>query len=74
VLGRLKDKPGETRVRKALEKILTGETSFGARNAAIDALGNLGDKAAIPAIRPYLNHSLVFFRNTAKGAIARLGG
>ncbi|HSI73819.1 MAG TPA: M1 family aminopeptidase [Fimbriimonas sp.] len=73
LLGRLKDKPGETVVLAALLD-LTNEESFGARNTAISALGEYGSKTALPALRRFLNHPLVFFRGTARGAIERIGG
>jgi aminopeptidase N len=73
LLGRLKDKPGQTVVLAALLD-LTNEESFGARNTAISALGEYGSKTAIPSLRRFLNHPLVFFRGTARGAIERLGG
>ncbi|MEZ0324864.1 MAG: M1 family aminopeptidase [Fimbriimonas sp.] len=72
-LGRLKDLPGEKRAYKALLEVLK-EDSFGARNTAINALAEYGDKAAIPAIRLFLKHPLVFFRQTSAGAIKTLGG
>jgi len=70
-LGRLKDLPGEKRVFDTLAAVLK-ETSFGARNTAIGALAEYGDKAAIPLLRPFLTEQLVFFRQSSKGAIARL--
>jgi len=72
-LGGLKDKPDEKRVFEALAAILN-EPSFGARNTAINALADYGDRAAIGLIEPFLKHELVFFRGTAKGAIDRLRG
>jgi len=72
-LGRLKDKPGERRVYDVLVKVLN-EKSFGARNTAMNALADYGDKRAIPLLEPMTKHSLVFFRQTAAGAIARLRG
>ncbi len=70
-LGRLKDAPGERRAFDALTAILK-EDSFGARNTAISALAEYGDKAALPALRPFLKHPLVFFRQTAEGAVKSL--
>jgi hypothetical protein len=72
-LGQLKDAPGEKRVFNALLTLLK-EDSFGARNTAISALADYGDKAALPALRPFLKHPLVFFRQTAEGAVQRLQG
>lgn len=71
VLGEVKDAPGERTVYDTLVGVL-GETSFGARNAAIGALANYGDKAAIPLLQPFTTNSLVFFRNSARGAIDQL--
>ncbi len=73
LLGRLKDKAGERRVFNALTGVLK-ENSFGARNSAIDSLAQYGDKAAIPLIKPFAKHELVFFRNTAERALKTLGG
>lgn len=71
VLGRVKDKAGERRAFEALAGVLK-ETSFGARNAAIGAMAEYGDKAAIPLLEPLQNAQLVFFRQSAAGAIERL--
>lgn len=71
MLGGLKDKPGEMRVYKALLKVLD-ETSFGARQNAINSLANYGDAGAIDHLKPFLTNSLVFFRESAEGAINRL--
>lgn len=73
MLGGLKDKAGQRRVYNALVGVLK-ENSFGARNAAINSLAQYGDKAALPLIKPFVNHELVFFRQTAKNAVASLGG
>lgn len=72
-LGGLKDKSGERVVFETLAELLK-EPSFGARNSAIGALAEYGDKAAIPLLEPFLTHELVFFRQSAAGAIARLKG
>jgi aminopeptidase N len=71
MLGSLKDKPGERRAFNALMTVLK-EDSFGARNTAISALAEYGDRAAVSSIRPFLTHPLVFFRQTADLAIERL--
>ncbi|AIE84990.1 M1 family aminopeptidase [Fimbriimonas ginsengisoli] len=71
ILGQLKDKPGEHRVYDALASVLK-ETSFGARNNAISALGSYGDKAAIPLLEPFEKAELVFFRRTADEALRKL--
>lgn len=71
LLGRLKDLPSNRTVFNALAAVLK-ETSFGARNTAINALAEYGDKAAIPLLKPFLTEQLVFFRQSSKGAIDRL--
>lgn len=73
VLGRVKDKPGETRVFEALCAVAR-EPSFGARISAIRILGGFGNKAAIPSIEPATHHSLHFMRRAAAAAIKQLGG
>jgi HEAT repeat protein len=70
-LGELKDRPGEKRVYAALVTVAR-EPSFGARSAAISALGSYGDRAAIAVLEPLTRHPLSFFRNSAAGAIARI--
>lgn len=72
-LGSLKDKPGERRVYEALARVVQ-EGSFGARNSAIHALAEYGDKAAIELIRPLLENGLFMLRESAQSAISRLGG
>ena len=72
-LGGLKDKPGDRRVFDALVKVVQ-ERSFGARNDAMDALAQYGDKAAIQYIQPLTDNSMVFTRRTAQGAVKALGG
>jgi aminopeptidase N len=71
MLGRLKDAPGQQTVYQALVKV-AGEPSFGARNTAINALADYGDKRALPILEKLTRHPLVFLRNTAKGAVSRL--
>ncbi|MGV3614523.1 MAG: M1 family aminopeptidase [Fimbriimonas sp.] len=73
MLGRLKDAAGKHEVYEALVKVV-GESSFGARNTAINALADYGDKKAVPILEPLTRHPLVFLRNTAKGAVERLKG
>lgn len=73
MLGRLKDVPGKQEVYQALLKVAE-EPSFGARNTAINALAEYGDKRALPVLEKLTKHPLVFLRNTAKGAYERLKG
>jgi aminopeptidase N len=73
VLGRVKDKLGERRAFNALVALLT-ERSNSPLRAAIGALGEYGDKAAIPLIEPKTHHSLHFVRRDAEAALARLRG
>lgn len=73
VLGRVKEKEGETAVFSALCKV-AAEPSFGARIAAIRQLGGFGNKAAIPVLEPATHHSLHFMRRAAAAAIKQLGG
>jgi len=70
-LGSLKDKPGERRVFDALVKVVQ-ETSFGARNGAISALGEYGDKAALPYLEPLTTNSMFYIARSAKSAVERL--
>jgi len=70
-LGSLKDKAGEHRVYNALAAVMK-ERSFGARSAAMSALASYGDRKAIPLIEPYEKTELVFFRSTARNALATL--
>jgi len=72
VLGQLKDKPGEKVVLEALKAVLA-EHTFGARSAAIRALGQYGSKASIDLIRPFEKHPLSFFRGAAREALGVLG-
>lgn len=71
VLATVKDKPGETRVYDALVKVL-GENDFNPRRAAIAALGDYGNPAAIPLIEPLTHRSMHFMRGMARATIARL--
>ena len=71
MLGRLKDQPNQHQVYEALVRVVQ-ESSFGARNTAINALGDYGDKAAIPLLEPLEKADLVFFRRSAKGALEKL--
>lgn len=71
VLGRVKDKPGERTVFNALAAMLT-ERSNSPLRAAIGALGDYGDKAAIPLLEKRKDHGLHFVRGDVANAIARL--
>lgn len=72
VLGRVKDKPGERTVFNALAAMMT-ERSNSPLRATIDALGEYGDKAAIPLLEKRQNHGLHFVRGNVAAALARLG-
>ena len=71
VLGQLKEKPGEHVVYDVLLPIAQ-ETTIAARRAAISALGELGNKAAIPILTPFTLHGPGTIRGTATAAIANL--
>lgn len=71
ILGRLGDAKGERRVYQALLKVVQ-ERSFGARVAAIGALGSYGDRSAVPVLQPLTQHPLVFIRKAAQEAVAAL--
>ena len=71
VLGRVKDKPDEDFVMHALIKVAQ-ETSYNARNAAIQSLGQLGNKAAIPYLKPIAAHAPNGIKGTASGVIDQL--
>ncbi len=70
-LGELKDRTGQKRVYAALVAVAR-EPSFGARSAAISALGQYGDRAAIAVLQPLTRHPLSFFRGDAERAINAL--
>lgn len=71
VLGVVKEAPGETRVFQALTAIAK-ETSFWARNWAIDSLGKLGNRAAIPVLQPITKSAPFGIRGKADQVIAEL--
>ena len=50
------------------------ESSFGAKTAAIGALGEYGDRRAIPILEQMKDNSLHFIRRTVAAAISKLGG
>lgn len=71
VLGRVKDKPGATAVFLALAS-LARESAYHARNAAITALGELGNKDAIPVLEPITKRAPFGVRGTAQAALDKL--
>ncbi|RYG27253.1 hypothetical protein EON82_00195 [bacterium] len=71
ILGRLKDKPGERTVFNALAAMMT-ERSNSPLRAAIGALAEYGDKAAIPLLEKRQNHGLHFVRGDVANALERL--
>lgn len=71
ILGRVKDEPGSRTVFNVLIELAKGRP-YAPMNAAINALAEYGDKAAIPVIESRKNHSLHFGRGTVASALARL--
>ena len=71
VLGRVKDNPEEEFVMRALVKVAQ-ETSYNARNAAIQSLGQLGNKAAIPYLKAIATHAPNGIKGTASNVIDQL--
>ncbi len=71
VLGRVKDKPGERTVFNALAAMMT-ERSNSPLRAAIGALADYGDKAAIPLLERRKDHGLHFVRGDVARALAQL--
>ena len=57
---------------QTLEAVLS-EHTFGARTAAIRALGSYGNRDAAKLIRPFSSHALSFFRDAAEEALKQLG-
>lgn len=72
VLGRVKDAPGERKVFDRLASMMD-ERSNSPLRAAIGALGDYGDPAAIPLLEKRANHGLHFVRGDVANALARLG-
>lgn len=70
-LASMKDEEGNRDVYNALVKVAQ-ERSFGARNAAINALAAYGDPAAIPILKPTAERGMLFISRSAKAAIAAL--
>lgn len=71
VLGILKEEPGQHDVFDALVPIAK-ETSYGARAAAVVALGQLGNKKALPILQPITLHAPDGIRGLAKASIEQL--
>jgi aminopeptidase N len=71
ILGRVKDTPGERTVFNALAAMMT-ERSNSPLRAAIGALADYGDKAAIPLLEKRKNHGLHFVRGDVANALERL--
>lgn len=71
VLGRVKDEIGSRVVFNTLINLAKGRP-YAPMSAAINALAEYNDKAAIPVIESRKNHSLHFGRGTVAGALARL--
>jgi aminopeptidase N len=71
ILGNLKEEPGQHDVFDALVPIAK-ETSYNARSAAVVALGQLGNKKAIPILEPITLHAPNGIRGEAKAAIEQL--
>ena len=71
VLGRVKDEPGKREVFNTLIGLAKGRP-YSPMSAAINALAEYGDKAAIPVIESRKNHSLHFGRNLVANALTRL--
>ena len=72
VLGHVKDKAGERTVYDLLASYLQ-ERSNSPLRAAIRAIGDYGDKSAIPLLKTRENHSLSFVRDDVRAALQRLG-
>jgi aminopeptidase N len=68
VLGRVKDLPGHKEVFNALAAFMS-ERSNGELRAAVGALADYGDPAAIPLLEKRKNHGLHFVRNEVRRAI-----
>ena len=71
ILGRVKDKPGERRAYDALAALMT-ERSNSPLRAAIGALAEYGDPAAIPLLEARKDHSLFMVRQEIAQALAKL--
>ncbi len=71
ILGNLKEEPGQQDIFNALVPIAK-ETSYNARAAAVIALGQLGNKKAIPVLEPITLHAPNGIRGLAKASIEQL--
>ena len=72
LLGTLKDRPGDHAAYEMLASLMT-QRSNGELRAAIAALADYGDRAAIPLLQKRKNHGLHFVRQEVAAALARLG-
>jgi aminopeptidase N len=70
-LGRVKDRQGEHQAYDLLVSFLS-DRSNGPLRAAIGALADYGNSAAIPLIKKRADHSLHFVRRDVQAALARL--
>lgn len=71
-LGQLKDLPGSRDVYNALLEIVRYHGSNQPRIAAVNALSQYGDKAALPYLRPLQDEGNTRFANAVRGPIGRL--
>jgi aminopeptidase N len=72
ILGQVKDKVGEKSAYNELIEIVS-EHSISPLRAAINALAQYGDKAAIRALRKRADHSLHYVRSDVRRALNALG-
>lgn len=73
VLGRVKEAPESRKVYNALAAVAQ-ETSYWARLAAVQGLGDLGSKDAIAVLEPITHHGPEGIRGAAEAAIKKLKG
>lgn len=71
-LGTLKDVAGSREVYELLIGIVRDHGSNQPRIAAVNALVQYGDKAALPFLRPLVNEGNTRFANAVRGPIGRL--
>ena len=72
VLGQVKEASGSHDVYDALVAV-ANENSYGARAAAVTALGQVGNKAAIPLLTKISEHAPNGIEGAAKAALKALG-